>query len=265
MKQGTFTIITFVAALAIGILFYYVALPGMDKGVEETPLIHQITLAGPVVPVLITLTLMLLTFVVERVITLAKAKGTAALPTFFSNFTKAVREGRYQDATKLCDKQRGSAAAVLKAGAEQYLRTADDKAMTTDKRLTETQRAINEARLLEVPFLERNLIALSTIASIATMIGLLGHDDRYDPFVRRHVEPGRAQRRRTRARYFRSPREHGPRPVRRHRRHRRLQLLRQQGRPVQLFDRRSRVPDGGNPEGKGSGISPVSFVPEVET
>jgi biopolymer transport protein ExbB len=46
--------------------------------------------------------------------------------------------------------------------------------MSTEKRLSETQRAINEARMLEVPFLERNLIALSTIASVATMVGLLG-------------------------------------------------------------------------------------------
>jgi biopolymer transport protein ExbB len=174
MKQGTFTIITLVAALIIANVFYWVILTGMDKGIENTPLIHQIRQGGILVPFLITITLMLLTFIIERIITLAKAKGTAPLSTFFSNFIKSVREGKYQDAAQLCDKQRGSAAAVLKAGAEQYQRDLTDKSMGTDKRLTETQRAINEARLLEVPFLERNLIALSTIASIATMVGLLG-------------------------------------------------------------------------------------------
>lgn len=40
--------------------------------------------------------------------------------------------------------------------------------------MAETQRAIEEATSLETPLLERNLIALSTIASIATMAGLLG-------------------------------------------------------------------------------------------
>lgn len=174
MKQGTFTIITLVGSLAIAIIFYWVLLPIMDKGVDETPLIHQISLAGPVVPILITITLMLLTFVVERIFTLARAKGTSPLPSFFGNFTKSVREGRFEEAAKLCDKQRGSAAAVLKAGADQYMRIAGDANVSTEKRLIETQRAINEARLLEVPFLERNLIALSTIASIATMVGLLG-------------------------------------------------------------------------------------------
>jgi biopolymer transport protein ExbB len=174
MKQGLFTIITLVAAAAIAFIFFFSFLPGMDQGAEKTPILHQIHLGGILVPFLMTVLLMLITFVAERIITLARAKGGAPLPAFFSNFTKAVRDGNYKAASDLCDKQRGSAAAVLKAGAEQYLRTINDKSMGTEKRLAETQRAINEARLLEVPFLERNLIALSTIASIATMVGLLG-------------------------------------------------------------------------------------------
>jgi biopolymer transport protein ExbB len=40
--------------------------------------------------------------------------------------------------------------------------------------MAEVQRAIEEATSLETPLLERNLVALSTIASIATMLGLLG-------------------------------------------------------------------------------------------
>ena len=40
--------------------------------------------------------------------------------------------------------------------------------------LEETRRALQEASALESPILERNLTALSTIASIATMLGLLG-------------------------------------------------------------------------------------------
>lgn len=174
MKQGTFTLITTVAALVIALIFYYGILPAMDKGAETTPLIHQITLAGPIVPLLLMLTLMLLTFVIERIITLGKARGARPLPVYFSEFTKAVREGKYDHAIKVSDTQRGSAAAVLKAGAEQWVRVEKDKSVNMEKKISETQRAINEARLLEVPFLERNLIALSTIASVATMVGLLG-------------------------------------------------------------------------------------------
>ncbi|HSQ75573.1 MAG TPA: MotA/TolQ/ExbB proton channel family protein, partial [Bacteroidota bacterium] len=49
-----------------------------------------------------------------------------------------------------------------------------EKKLDNEKRMAETQRAIEEATSLETPLLERNLIALSTIASIATMAGLLG-------------------------------------------------------------------------------------------
>jgi biopolymer transport protein ExbB len=46
--------------------------------------------------------------------------------------------------------------------------------LSTYERQDFTRRAIDEANALEAPILERNLIALSTIASIATMVGLLG-------------------------------------------------------------------------------------------
>ena len=61
----------------------------------------------------------------------------------------------------------------MRAGLERYMRLREEGA-TKDKIVAETQAAIQEANGLEVPLLERNLIALSTIASIGTMVGLLG-------------------------------------------------------------------------------------------
>ncbi len=49
-----------------------------------------------------------------------------------------------------------------------------DHNLDGEKKMAETKRAIEEATALETPLLERNLIALSTIASVATMFGLLG-------------------------------------------------------------------------------------------
>jgi biopolymer transport protein ExbB len=63
---------------------------------------------------------------------------------------------------------------VLRAGIERYNELRQDAGVDTDKRLQLTQSAIEEANALEGPLLERNLIAMSTIASIATMTGLLG-------------------------------------------------------------------------------------------
>jgi biopolymer transport protein ExbB len=93
---------------------------------------------------------------------------------FFKNLITHLQSNDYESALAACDKQRGTTANVLRAGIERYMRVKDDSSMDVDKRITATQQAIEEANALEGPLLERNLIALSTIASIATMIGLLG-------------------------------------------------------------------------------------------
>jgi hypothetical protein len=72
----------------------------------------------------------------------------------------------------VCEKQGGSLANVLRAGLASFQ---DAQFNLSDyERQDYTRRAIEEANALEAPILERNLIALSTIASIATMVGLLG-------------------------------------------------------------------------------------------
>jgi biopolymer transport protein ExbB len=50
----------------------------------------------------------------------------------------------------------------------------DNSALDAEKKMLEVKRAIDEATNLETPLLEKNLVMLSTIASIATMVGLLG-------------------------------------------------------------------------------------------
>ena len=59
---------------------------------------------------------------------------------------------------------------IIRTGLERYKAVANDKKLDAEKKMAETQRAIEEATSLEVPLLERNLIALSTIASIGRRI-----------------------------------------------------------------------------------------------
>ncbi|MBC8485664.1 MAG: MotA/TolQ/ExbB proton channel family protein, partial [Bacteroidetes bacterium] len=46
--------------------------------------------------------------------------------------------------------------------------------MDADKKLEEVSRAVEEAMMLEVPLLEKNLVALSTIAAVSVLVGLFG-------------------------------------------------------------------------------------------
>jgi biopolymer transport protein ExbB len=128
---------------------------------------------GPLVAALIMLGILQLSFIIERTWSLRKAQGKGSLPDFLNNVRKRLHAGDIDGAIKLCAAQRGSAANVIRAGLERYQLVRSEGA-PKEKVVAETQAAIQEANGLEVPLLERNLIALSTIASIGTMVGLLG-------------------------------------------------------------------------------------------
>jgi biopolymer transport protein ExbB len=133
----------------------------------------QMNQGGPLVAALIMLIILQTAFIIERLWSLKKAQGRGSLPAFLNNVRKRLHTGDVDAAIKLCGEQRGSAANVIRAGLERFQQLRAEGA-PKEKIVAETQAAIQEANGLEVPLLERNLIALSTIASIATMIGLLG-------------------------------------------------------------------------------------------
>ena len=162
MKQGVFVTILLIGSLGMGYAIWFFMLPDYLRE------------GGPLVSVLIALSIMLVAYITERIITLRKARGTASSQAFFRKVVQMVQSNDLEGALAACDKQRGSLANVIRAGVERYQQVSADTTFSGEKRLAETQRAIEEANALEVPLLERNLIALSTIASIATMVGLLG-------------------------------------------------------------------------------------------
>jgi biopolymer transport protein ExbB len=161
MRQSLFFAIIFIVSLAISLAVYFFLLP------------ENIKAGGYLVVLLIMLSLLGLTFIIERYITLKKAEGKGNIHQFVRRFREDVEAGRLQDAIEKCEKQGGSLANVLRAGLTSF-QDAMGFELTAYERQDFTRRAIDEANALEAPILERNLIALSTIASIATMVGLLG-------------------------------------------------------------------------------------------
>lgn len=180
MKQSVFltTVILATAVVAVCIWWFILGNPVNFKDGEtrQQPvnLMGTVYTGGPVVPFLISLTLMAITLVFERQFSLKKANGKASLPVFLKGVQKQLMDGKVDEAIKSCDAQRGSAAAIIRTGLERYKQIVGDKKLDSEKKMQETQRAIEEATSLETPLLERNLVALSTIASVATMAGLLG-------------------------------------------------------------------------------------------
>lgn len=160
MKQSVFVSLVFIVSLVVGYILW-----------NQLPVyLHE---GGPLVVILIALPVMLLAFILERFFTLRQARGKASVQAFFKNVVQLVRDGSLEEAIAACDKQRGSVANVLRSGIDRYKQVSATET-NSERRLAETQTAIEEANALEVPLLERNLIVLSTIASVATMVGLLG-------------------------------------------------------------------------------------------
>jgi len=141
-------------------------LPGNYLGI-----IHA---GGFIVPVLMAVVLILLTFVVERFIMLSVASGKGNLNTFVRTLQTLLNDNKIEDAAQLCDKQRGSIANVMKAGLHRYRSLQSDKTLMNDQKVLALQKDLEEAAALELPVLSANLIILSTIASISVLIGLIG-------------------------------------------------------------------------------------------
>jgi biopolymer transport protein ExbB len=129
---------------------------------------------GPIVPLLITVNLVLIVFVVERFITLARAKGRGRIPAFVRRIQALLVENKIEDAIVACDKQKGSLANVVRSGLHRYRDLQSDKTLANDQKVLALQKDLEESTALELPVLSRNLVILSTVASISVLIGLVG-------------------------------------------------------------------------------------------
>lgn len=181
MKQSTFVIVLVIAAIAVSFAIWLFILGNPDNFLDgagrqrPTNIMGQVYTGGPIVPLLIALSIMVITFIIERLLSLRKAQGRGSLSTFLKNLQRSLGAGDVDAALQACDQQRGSMANIIRSGLERYQSLLKEaKGMEAQKQMAEVQRAIEEATMLEMPILEKNLIVMSTIASIATMLGLLG-------------------------------------------------------------------------------------------
>jgi biopolymer transport protein ExbB len=129
---------------------------------------------GIIVPILIGSLLVVLTFVIERLLTVAKAAGTGSNTEFIRKVQFHLANKEVDKAIAECDKQKGSVGNVMKSGLKKYKEMITNTELDTDQKVLNIQKEIEEATALELPMLEKNLVFLSTIASVATLLGLFG-------------------------------------------------------------------------------------------
>jgi biopolymer transport protein ExbB len=144
-----------------------------DKG-HPVDIYGTIYKGGFIVPILMTINLIILTFTIERAITIIRARGTGNVSSFIHNIRELIGGGRIDEAIAACDRQKGSIGNVVRAGLEKYRMVENDSQLDKEQKLAAIQKDLEETTALELPMLSKNLVILSTCASIATLVGLIG-------------------------------------------------------------------------------------------
>jgi biopolymer transport protein ExbB len=129
---------------------------------------------GYIVPILLSLVLMTITFSIERFLTISKASGKGRAEAFVRKIRVHLQANNVDAAIKECDIQKGSVANVLRSTLIKYkeMETATD--MDKEQKLLAIQKEVEESTNLELPGLEKNLVVIATMASVSTLIALLG-------------------------------------------------------------------------------------------
>lgn len=130
---------------------------------------------GPLVVVLISFQIILIAYAIERLITLRKAYGQIQTQRFVSDVRNLLKQKKWDDIYALCDQHRGALGNVVKSALQAFHQweQAHPEATQAEK-IAWIETELEEATQLEIPILQKNMVVISTLAQISTLIGLLG-------------------------------------------------------------------------------------------
>jgi len=111
-------------------------------------------------PILLTL-LFGLAFVIERAYSLMMSAVDSQ--TFFESVSQSLKENGTDAAVQVCSETEGPVASIFHAGLSKINRGLD-----------EVEKAIQNAGAIEMAFLEKNMIWLNAVITIAPMLGFTG-------------------------------------------------------------------------------------------
>ena len=111
-------------------------------------------------PILVALVFGLI-FTLERIYSLMMSRIDSE--TFFDDITKVIDNDGAEAALELCEQTQGPVSAIFHAGLSRLHRG-----------LAEVEKAIQNAGAIEMAFLEKNMIWLNAVITIAPMLGFTG-------------------------------------------------------------------------------------------
>ena len=111
-------------------------------------------------PILLTL-IFGLAFVIERAYSLMMSAVDSEV--FFDTVSQSIKENGPESAVQVCSETEGPVAAIFHAGLTKM-----------NRGLEEVEKAIQNAGAIEMAFLEKNMIWLNAVITIAPMLGFTG-------------------------------------------------------------------------------------------
>lgn len=180
--KAVFASLVVLVSLVVSILVYMFVLGNPVNFEEGNPannplpgnFLGIIYKGGVIVPLLMTVNLVVITFSIERFVTISRARGKGRTEDFVQTIRTMVSGGQLDSAIAECDRQSGSLANVVKAGLHKYKQVDHDNSINKETKVASIQKELEEATALELPMLSKNLVILSTCVSIGTLIGLIG-------------------------------------------------------------------------------------------
>ncbi len=133
-----------------------------------------IYMGGIIVPVLITFMIIVIVFAFERYFVLGKASGKGNVDNFVVKVRSLLNHNKVDEALEECDRQQGSVGNVVREGLTTYKALTKDTTMNKEQKMVALNKSIEEATTLEMPMLEKNMMILSTLGTVATLVALLG-------------------------------------------------------------------------------------------
>jgi biopolymer transport protein ExbB len=177
--RGISAFAVIIAALVLAECFYFFVLGANGNFENNDPSQHPHNILGTmfkggfVVPIILTLLLTVVILSVERFFALNEAKGKGNLILFVAKVKSELKKGDIDAAEKLCDKQKGSVAAIVDAGLKKY-KEMEGQDLAKEAKIAQIKEEIEEATALQLPSMQQNLPVIATISTLGTLMGLFG-------------------------------------------------------------------------------------------
>jgi biopolymer transport protein ExbB len=178
--SSVFALILIVAAVGVAHLIFYTVMKSHTTeihGVREPlqdDILGKMYMGGFIVPFLMSFFIIVVGVSIERGISLMSANGKDSLSKFVASIKAKLSSNDIDGAISECNTQGGSVGNVTYEVLNRYKVVSTDGGLSKDKKLDAIQKEVEEATMLELPALEKNLTIVATLASVSTLFALLG-------------------------------------------------------------------------------------------